>query len=278
MTRFAFCTCFPGMLLQLAIHAVQVTFIIYDTSQNIYYFRENYSMENTITILYDNKTALPGLASGWGFSCVIDYNGKRILFDTADNPDKLLSNLNSLHIPVSSIEYLVISHDHWDHTGGVEAILSLNPGITVYYPATFPDDFRTSLQQRDIKHVPVTELTEIIPGVSAGPLMFSNDPDEIPISISTVNGISIITGCAHPGILDIIERISSMFDKKIDLVAGGFHLSFYGGAEHILESFMKLKVQRAAPCHCTGDEAIELFADRFDPGFIRIGAGTIIEL
>lgn len=235
-------------------------------------------MANSITIVYDNKIALPGLESGWGFSCIIDFNGTRILFDTADNPVKLMGNLEVLQIPAATIDFLVISHDHWDHTGGMEAILSSNPGIIVYLPGTYPDEFQTSLKERNIRHIAVTELTEIIPGVSAGPLMFSNDPDEIPISIKTDNGTSIITGCAHPGILAIIERISSAFGSPIDLVAGGFHLSFYGGADTVLQSFKKLHVKLAAPCHCSGDEAIELFAEKFGPGFIRIGAGTTIHL
>lgn len=235
-------------------------------------------MENTVSIIYDNKISIPGLESGWGFACIIDFKGKRILFDTADDSDKLVSNLDSLRFPVSSIDYLVISHDHWDHTGGIETILSLNPGITIYYPATFPDDFQRSLSMKKITHVPVTQITEIIPGVTAGPLMFSNDPDEIPVSIRTDKGISIITGCAHPGILTIIERIRNYFNDRIYLVAGGFHLYFYGGAYEVIESFTQMNVQRAAPCHCTGDEAIELFAGKFGPGFIRIGAGTTIDI
>jgi len=71
-----------------------------------------------ITIVYDNE-ANASLKSGWGFSCLIETEEK-ILFDTGDSGEKLIYNLRQLNIQPESIDAVVISHNHWDHTGGLE--------------------------------------------------------------------------------------------------------------------------------------------------------------
>ncbi len=88
-----------------------------------------------VIIVYDNE-ANPGLESGWGFSCLIETQ-ERLLFDTGDSGDKLIYNLGQLNVQPESIAKVVISHNHWDHTGGLEEFLKVNNDAQVFHPKSF---------------------------------------------------------------------------------------------------------------------------------------------
>jgi len=79
----------------------------------------------TITVVYDNSSLQKDLMSDWGFACVVDAAGHRLLFDTGAKGDLLLANVRKLGIDPTTFEAVVISHNHWDHTGGREAVLPL---------------------------------------------------------------------------------------------------------------------------------------------------------
>ncbi|MBL3284409.1 MBL fold metallo-hydrolase N-terminal domain protein [Rickettsiales endosymbiont of Paramecium tredecaurelia] len=91
----------------------------------------------TITTVYDNNIHQPTLESDWGFSCVIEHPDARIMFDTGAKPTILENNLKKLHINPTSINYLIISHKHWDHKGGALWLLAQNPSIIIYTPKTW---------------------------------------------------------------------------------------------------------------------------------------------
>jgi 7,8-dihydropterin-6-yl-methyl-4-(beta-D-ribofuranosyl)aminobenzene 5'-phosphate synthase len=76
-----------------------------------------------ITIVYDNQ-AHPGLKSDWGFSCLVEAE-ERILFDTGPTGEELIFNMDRLGIQTRSISKVVVSHNHWDHTGGLETLLKM---------------------------------------------------------------------------------------------------------------------------------------------------------
>jgi 7,8-dihydropterin-6-yl-methyl-4-(beta-D-ribofuranosyl)aminobenzene 5'-phosphate synthase len=88
----------------------------------------------------------------------------------------------------------------------------------------------------------------------------------------------VVTGCAHQGIVRILERAVELTGEPVDLVMGGFHLrdSSQAGIAHILEEFRRLGVRRVAPSHCTGDLAVRLFAAEYGQDFISTGAGSVI--
>lgn len=216
----------------------------------------------SLITVYDNYQFDPELKTGWGFSCLIKINGKSILFDTGADSETLLSNMEKMEINAKNIDFVFISHLHGDHTGGLSGILAIKPDLKVYKPESFsaPD--------------------EIINGVwTTGPL--GTWIKEQSLVINSEKGLIVITGCAHPGVVNIVEKAKEIFPKKkVYLVLGGFHLSGASDSEleSIISDFKKLGVQIAVPCHCSGDRCRELFKEEYKENFIENGVGKIIEI
>jgi len=198
-----------------------------------------------ITIVYDNE-ANPGLKSGWGFSCLIEAKEK-ILFDTGDSGKKLIYNMKQLNIEPKDIGKVAISHNHWDHTGGLKEFLKLNNNAKVFHPKSF------------------SKPTEIFPGVhSTGAL--GGLIKEQSLIVNTEKGNLVITGCAHPGLAKIIDKAKQL--GEIYAVLGGFH----GFSK--LEKLQGIKL--IAPCHCTKYK--QEIKQRYPAQFREIKAGDIIEI
>jgi 7,8-dihydropterin-6-yl-methyl-4-(beta-D-ribofuranosyl)aminobenzene 5'-phosphate synthase len=235
-------------------------------------------MSTLLRIVYDNRLYRKGLKTGWGFSCLVDHQGKRVLFDTGDNGQKLLFNLKALEVEPESIEAIVLSHNHWDHTGGLEAVIDKNKGVTVYFGDAFPETFKQSLREKGIRFSPISGMANISQGILVGPQMGGLGPKEIPLTLETNKGLVIITGCAHPGIARMVREVKESLKKKIYLVLGGFHLEFSLRVNKVISEFKRLGVEKAAPCHCTGNRAIALFEKSFGEDFIKVGAGLEIKV
>ena len=96
--------------------------------------------------------------------------------------------------------------------------------------------------------------------------------------ISTDRGLVVVTGCAHPGIVQMVTRAKELFGGRVHLVMGGFHLGGKSSVEleAVLADFRRLGVEKVAPCHCTGDQAIAMFAAEYDGDFIQSGVGRVI--
>ena len=105
----------------------------------------------TVTVVYDNNPYKEGLETAWGFSCLITGSEKTILFDTGGDGSSLLGNMEKLAIEPDSIDTVVLSHIHGDHTGGLHSFLEKNHEITVYLPKSFPKRFRTAPQAAEQK-------------------------------------------------------------------------------------------------------------------------------
>jgi 7,8-dihydropterin-6-yl-methyl-4-(beta-D-ribofuranosyl)aminobenzene 5'-phosphate synthase len=230
-----------------------------------------------IRIIYDNTDPEEGFEAQWGFSCVVTGCSKTILFDTGGKGDVFLKNLAAAGISPSDIDIVVISHKHWDHIGGLGALLSENPGVTVYVPASFEKDLKKSIAEGCSSLVEVTDPVEIIPGVySTGDM--TGTVREQSLAIATDGGTVVITGCAHPGIARIVERASETSKSGILCVMGGFHL---GGAsksqlETIAGKFDENGVRFCGASHCTGDDSMDYFRHRYGEDYIRLGAGRVI--
>jgi 7,8-dihydropterin-6-yl-methyl-4-(beta-D-ribofuranosyl)aminobenzene 5'-phosphate synthase len=83
---------------------------------------ESTAQQPTITVLYDAFGKVPGLHKDWGYSALVEAAGKQILFDTGNNPDILAANAKSLHVDLSRLDFVVMSHRHGDHMGGMEYV------------------------------------------------------------------------------------------------------------------------------------------------------------
>src|SRR6516162_6836461 len=89
---------------------------------------------NRVTILYDSFGKNPSLTMDWGFAALVEYGGKRILFDTGNNARTFEHNVKALGVDLRNIDFVVISHRHADHTSGITYLLSVNPKVPIYVP------------------------------------------------------------------------------------------------------------------------------------------------
>ena len=233
----------------------------------------------SFTVVYDNNPYKAGLATSWGFACVIRGTEKTILFDTGGNSAVLLNNMQQLDIDPKEIDIVVLSHIHGDHVGGLNGFLKENINVMVYLPATFPMDFKKSLKRSGIKTIEVNAPVRICKGVYSTGVLGSMIKEQA-LMISSDRGMIVITGCAHPGIVHILQIAKKIIEDKILLVMGGFHLGAMRKPEleEIITDFRKLGVERVGPCHCSGDLARRMFKQEYGNGYMNVGVGRRIEL
>ena len=233
----------------------------------------------SIIVSYDNNPYKERLTTAWGFSCVIRGTEKTILFDTGGDGSILVTNLEELGINPKEIDLVVLSHIHGDHVGGLPSFLEKNPEVVVYLPKSFPKGFKDGVKEYGAKVVEVQESLKICEEVySTGEL--GTWIKEQSLVIHTEKGLILITGCAHPGIVKIVNQAKDLVKNDVLLVMGGFHLGgeSKGEIEKIVSSFRKLGVSYVGPCHCSGDAARQLFKEEYGENFINIGVGRVVTM
>jgi 7,8-dihydropterin-6-yl-methyl-4-(beta-D-ribofuranosyl)aminobenzene 5'-phosphate synthase len=239
-------------------------------------------MTMTLTVVFDNNPHDPRLRTGWGFAAWIEYGDHTVLFDTGADGTVLLDNMAALGLDPGAIDLVVLSHEHGDHTGGLAGLLALNREactergecISVYLPRAFPGRFKEQVRATGATVVEVTGPTEILPGLWSTGQMGTGLVEQALVA-RTEKGLVVVTGCAHPGVDQMVARAAEIVGGEIALVVGGFHL---GGAsparvEGIVGEFRRLGVQQVAPCHCTGDQARELFRQAYGQAYHACGVG-----
>jgi 7,8-dihydropterin-6-yl-methyl-4-(beta-D-ribofuranosyl)aminobenzene 5'-phosphate synthase len=232
-----------------------------------------------ITVIYDNNSYKAGLETAWGFSCFIEGMEKTILFDAGNNPFLLLRNINRLKINPRDIDLILLSHTHWDHTGGLYGILENNAAVNVFLLESFSKRYKDDIRKFGTKIVESGKPVRIYKDVfSTGEI--GKSIKEQSLIVHTNRGSVVITGCAHPGIVTIIKKAKDIIKDEILLVIGGFHLGAESKtkAEKIISNIRKLGVRYVAPCHCTGENAKELFQREYGKNFIHAGAGKVINI
>ncbi len=233
-----------------------------------------------LIVVYDNNPFDNRLRTAWGFSCLIRLPQETVLFDTGGDSSTLLHNMRQLQIDPREVDAVVLSHIHGDHVGGLSGFLEQNSAVTVYLPKSFPRSFAYDVESLGARVEEVYEAKELFPSVfTTGEL--GNGTKEQSLIVKTSEGLVIITGCAHPGVVNIIRVAKDILpDSRVYLVIGGFHLSGASSTqiEAIIDSFVELGVERVAPCHCSGDETRTLFEERYGESYIESGVGKIIPL
>jgi len=228
-----------------------------------------------IIIIYDNRTLDPNLTSAWGFSCLV---GDDLLFDTGRKGRTLLSNMYKMGIDPAGIRTVVLSHAHGDHTGGLRALLGTGVRPAVYVPRSFPARFKADVRS-------LTTLVEVHGPAEIRPSIHTTGEvgrglGEQALAVETGNGLVVVTGCAHPGVVKMVRRAKESVGGRVSLVMGGFHLG--GTSQHrvkaVIADFRQLGVQRVAPYHCTGDRAIRAFAEEYGDDFIETGVGMVLDI
>ncbi|MFX1517831.1 MAG: MBL fold metallo-hydrolase [Promethearchaeota archaeon] len=209
-----------------------------------------------ITIIFDNDAWKDGLMSTWGFSCLVEVYGKRILFDTGSNGSLLLENMKKLDIDPTIIDMIFISHAHGDHTGGLSDLLDLHP-IKVYIP------YSCTIKYSRGEIIKVKDALKIHENIfSTGEL--KGIEQSLVVKIET--GLVVIVGCSHPGVRTILEA-TSQFGKVVALIGGlhGFH-----------DFDLVKNLDFICPVHCTRHKS--KIKALYPAKYIIGGAGKIIEI
>jgi 7,8-dihydropterin-6-yl-methyl-4-(beta-D-ribofuranosyl)aminobenzene 5'-phosphate synthase len=265
-----------------------------------------------ITVLYDAFGKSSDMHKDWGYAALVEYGGKRILFDTGNNPDILAHNAQVKGIDLSKLDFVVMSHRHGDHMGGLSYVLKVNPAVKIYAPkegfGVYGADLPSTFYRKDASLPPeqryydgappdimrfgsawpganfqlVDGNTEIAPDIHLIALV-SDKPGtlelrELSLVISTPEGIVIVVGCSHPGI-DKIVAAASTINPRVHLIAGGFHLVTAGDSDidRIVTALHdQFKVDYIAPGHCTGEPAFTALRKAFSDRYLYAGLGTTL--
>lgn len=208
------------------------------------------------TLVYDNTHYSKDLQPDWGFACYVEIEeNPTVLFDTGANGAILLRNMEKLGIDPSTPNIVVISHAHWDHTGGLAELMKVNDTATLYVPASFCPSFpgREAIVVRQ-----ALQISENI--FLTGELMGM----EQSLVVKTEKGLVVIAGCSHPGVGPILQA-ASRYGEVYALIGG----------LHGFREFDLLKdIQQVCACHCTQhqSEIKQLYPDKWVEG----GVGKVI--
>ncbi|UCD49282.1 MAG: MBL fold metallo-hydrolase [Phycisphaerales bacterium] len=233
----------------------------------------------TIRIVQDNYRSADRLEAAWGFAAHLIGPQENILFDTGSDGALLLGNMGELDIDPNRIETVVLSHNHADHTGGLVSLLKQNASMTICGLESFPTRFQRAVRGYGARFVAVSRPQPICPNVCSAGQMGTRIREQALI-VRTERGPVVLTGCAHPGVVRMIEKVRALHEEEILLVLGGFHLGWAQAAEiqQIIRSLKNLGVRYVAPTHCSGDKARALFRQHFGAHYLEVGVGKTISL
>ena len=271
--------------------------------------------QDRLTILTDAFGKNPALTPDWGYSALIEFGGKRILFDTGDNAALYPANLQRMRIDLSRLDMVVISHSHADHTAGLRYVLSLNPKVPLFVPddpyftgTEVPRRFFTTDAQPALpaamryfggnvpEHVPGwqtyndTNMTVVSKPITVAPnirlvALVSDKPafrglHEVSLIIDTAKGPVIVVGCSHPGIEQIMAAATASSPQvPVHLLFGGLHL-VQDTREQIATTLTALAdryhVQKIAVGHCTGELAFSMIQQKWGKDDLYAGLGESV--
>ena len=181
-----------------------------------------------------------------------------------------MHNVKKLGVDLNKVDMVVLSHDHGDHTGGLATVLGIKSDVSVYFPVSFPEGFASGAAKTVRVDDPV-KLCEY--GSLTGEM--GTEIKEQSLILDTKEGIVVVTGCSHQGIVSIVEKAKALTGKPIHLVFGGFHLMRHSekAVDEIISRFKELGVQNVGATHCTGDRAIAQFKEAFGDHYVPMGVG-----
>jgi len=270
-----------------------------------------------ITTLVDNCAAMPEIGAEHGLSILIQKDGKKILFDCGQS-SLIEHNARKLNLGLEGLEAVVLSHGHYDHCGGLMAVVKKNPGVKVYgHPGIFEKKYvkyesglryigikeaREHYEREGAEFVLSAHSLEIGEGIyttgqvprvtdfeyvdssfvkkAEGDYIKDEIVDDISLVIEWKDGLILILGCAHSGVVNILRKVHNLCPKDLFLlVMGGMHLSQRDDSyvEKTLKEISKEKIGRIIPMHCSGISHSALFAGYFGSRFEYGSAGMVLD-
>ena len=234
----------------------------------------------TCTIVYNNDSADNRLRSEWGFACLVEGMGKTLLFDTGGEAEVLAANFKTLRLNPKRIDTVVISHMHWDHINGLQWLAKENPELTVYLPQAEEDrEVIRQTQEQFANTALLIEPTQIAPGIRTTGILPGRKWEQA-LCFESPNGLIVITGCSHPGIVNLLEQARSVSRQNLYAVFGGFHLK-NDSPEQIdqtVSQIQSLGIEKIGPTHCTGDAAVDVFTQRWNQPNLPVQLGSRFSL
>jgi 7,8-dihydropterin-6-yl-methyl-4-(beta-D-ribofuranosyl)aminobenzene 5'-phosphate synthase len=269
---------------------------------------------NRVTILYDAFSKSAEVTKDWGYSALVEYGGKRILFDTGNNAQIFEHNVKAMGADLRKLDFVVISHRHADHTSGLTYLLSVNPTVKVYTPDEpfglfgkgAPNTFYRKEQSLaanmryfdgdppatlpggspwpQANFVAVNSTTEVAPGVYLVPTI-SQTPGtlelrELTLAIRGTDGLIVVDGCSHAGIEKILEAATKI-DPHVHILFGGLHLVQAPDTEVARLSTAlreQWKLDYVAIGHCTGEPMFAMLQKTFGDKYLYAGVGTVVNI
>jgi len=266
------------------------------------------------TILYDAFGDAKNLKKDWGFSVLIEYSGKKILFDTGNNAKIFAANVKAMDVDLRDLDFVVISHRHGDHTSGLDHLLKVNPKVKIYVPAelfgvfgstlpkgfyksvdTLPDCMRYFAGEEpqafssgspwlEAHFVSVDSKVEVAPGIFLIPTVSkvtgTLELRELTLAIDSPLGLVVVAGCSHPGVEEILGAASAA-NSHVHMLLGGLHLVKTPDVEiERLANALhdKWKIDRIAPGHCTGEPAFARLKQVFGDSYLYAGLGSHVDI
>jgi len=233
------------------------------------------------TILCDNYPN-EDLVSEWGFSVLIETNDLTVLLDTGQSYSGLRENSLTLNKDLSEVDCVVISHEHWDHVGGLSYVDEINPGVTVYVPENIDSQTFNSIDQLSTNAIKVNDTTIIGRGFAIiGELYGPPYEQALAVNVKDV-GLVCFVGCSHPGVDNHVEKAIEDLGYNVYMVIGGFHMG--GATEQLIQlkidRLIELGVQKIYPDHCSGDLFRRYLANNYplQYGLSYVGFQTTINI
>ena len=272
-----------------------------------------------VTLLSTMLVGDPKGIGEWGFSALIEADGRRVLLDTGAHPDTVLQNARDLKIDLSDVREVILTHNHWDHVSGLitlrKEMIKKNPAALsvvhvargIFYSRPGPEGegnkmiaLKKEYEATGGKFIEHGSASEIFPGWwLTGPvprkypehnwsstgkvqtpdgLVEDNIPEDQSLVLNTAEGLIVITGCGHAGIINILTFAHEQFpNEPVDAVIGGLHL--FAATDDQLnwtaDKMKDFKVTHLIGAHCTGIEAVYRIRERLELPRSAAVVGTV---
>lgn len=264
-----------------------------------------------IVTLIENLVYKQGLVAEHGLSVYIETNGFRLLFDTGQT-GLFAQNAQKMGIDLARIDALVLSHGHYDHTGGLTTFLQLNHHAPVYgkkdlFEAKYhgyhrPIGMTISREQLGTRFIEVVAPIELPEGIHIMPDIPLHNPydthfgemykeangqfvrddftDELFVAIDKDEQVNVLTACSHRGVANICQTAISHFNLPLGIVLGGFHTSGSKpeSVEHLTKWFERANPKSIGVCHCSGLNTYTTFLKTFGNRVFYNYSGTGLDL
>jgi 7,8-dihydropterin-6-yl-methyl-4-(beta-D-ribofuranosyl)aminobenzene 5'-phosphate synthase len=271
-----------------------------------------------LTCIVDNYVEEVGFWGEWGLSFLVESQGRQVLFDTAQTPEVFMHNVKALGLDLSGVDALVLSHGHFDHTGGLAAALPKLRRVPLYlHPAAFRPRKHLTSKLEDIG-MPISRETleaaldvrpeekavEVVPGVWTtgyiaertypdggskgllaevdGQLVPDDYADDLSLVLDTGESLVLLCGCCHAGLLNTIAQVRRDFGRPISSIIGGTHLGMSNPSAEYWRQIIAMLSDIGSPqlylSHCSGFEASLVLAQAF-PGKVHgCSSGRVLRL